>query len=597
MSEPRFIVGIDLGTTNSALSFIDRTTLVPDRPPAVQTFAIPQLVQPGSVLERSMLPSFLYVAGEGELPAGSLDLPWAAARRFMVGAFARDRGAEVPLRLVSSAKSWLCHGGVDRRAGILPFQAPEDVEKVSPITATVRYLEHLRDAWNAANPEHPLARQQVFITVPASFDAVARDLTLEATRIAELAEVTLLEEPQAAFYAWLARMGEGWRKVLRPGHQILVADIGGGTSDFSLIEVLDRDGNLALERVAVGDHILLGGDNMDLALAHFLSERLRAEGKKLDAGQQRALVLASRDAKERLLFDATLASVPITLLGRGSKLIGGKISTTLERADAERILLDGFFPACGLEEAPATQRRTGFLELGLPFAVDTGVTKHLAAFLLRHRRDGRLPTHLLFNGGVFNAPVLRERLARVIGGFGQPPEILEEADHDLAVARGAAYFGAVLEGKGIRIRGGVGRSYYLGIETAMPAVPGVRPPIRALCAIPFGMEEGTTLKVPSAELGLVVGEPVEFRFLSATSRKQDRPGDVLDEYEWPEHLTETAPLCATLAAEGLTPGSVVPVRLEVKVTEIGTVEIWSVQTNGPGRWRLELNLREQESAA
>jgi hypothetical protein len=466
------------------------------------------------------------------------------------------------------------------------------VEKVSPIAASTRILEHLRDAWNAAHPADPLESQDLFLTVPASFDAVARDLTLEAARGAGLAQVTLLEEPQAAFYAWLDRVGEGFRKRLRPSDLVLVVDVGGGTTDFTLIEVSETDGNLALERVAVGDHILLGGDNMDLALAHALSEKLRAADKKLDAGQQRALVSAARMAKEALLTNPELPSAPITILGRGSKLIGNKITTTLERAEIERILLDGFFQPAPLEAQAAEKRRTGFLELGLPFAIDTGIARHLASFLRRHTGGTRLPTHLLLNGGVFNSPLLRSRMFEIMKGFGCEPVILEESDHDLAVARGAAYYGATKRGRGIRIRGGVGRSYYVGIETAAPAVPGMRPPIRALCVVPFGMEEGTAQSVPSAELGLVVGEEVEFRFLSGTSRKEDAPGTLLDEYAWPEHLEETAPLKATLPAEGRAAGTVVPVRLEVKVTEIGTVEIWCVETRGERRYKLEFSVRE-----
>jgi molecular chaperone DnaK (HSP70) len=592
-----FIVGVDLGTTNTTLASVPLAGLDDERGVEIADFEVPQLVGPGSVVPRKSLPSFLYLPHAGELSEGALDLPWASGRGFAVGAFARDRGAQVPLRLVSSAKSWLCHAGVDRRAPILPFQAPEEVEKLSPIDAATRYLEHVRDAWDAAHPEARLADQTLFLTVPASFDAAARDLTLEAAARAGLtAGLTLLEEPQAAFYAWLGRVGDAWRDRLHAGDRVLVCDVGGGTTDFSLIEVSDQDGNLALERVAVGDHILLGGDNMDLALAHVLHARLRAEGKKLDAGQGRALVQAARAAKERLLSDASLESEKITILGRGSKLIGAKITTELTRPMLEAALLDGFFPQCGRDAAPETQKRTGFMELGLPFAVDAGITRHLAAFLARHAAD-RPITHVLFNGGVFNGRVLRDRLLAIIGSWlDRPPTLLIEAEHDLAVARGAAYFGATKLGKGIRIRAGTARSYWLGIETPMPSVPGVQPPINALCVAPFGMEEGSEAKVPGGTLGLVVGQPVEFRFLSSSIRKDDAIGAVLDDYTWPDWLTEGPPIQATLDAEGLEPGSVVPVRLEVKVTEIGTVEIWSAHTDGPGRWRLEFNVREQEDA-
>ncbi|MCK6544693.1 Hsp70 family protein [Myxococcota bacterium] len=596
MAQPnaRYIVGIDLGTTNTALGFVDTSTLAEDKPVETQVFDIPQLTAPGTVLARPTLPSFTYLADAAELPAGALDLPWAKGRTFMVGTAAHERGAEVPLRLVGSAKSWLSHRAVDRRANILPHQAPEGVQKISPVAASTLYLEHVRDAWNASRPEK-LETQHVLLTVPASFDAAARDLTIEAAQKAGFSDVTLLEEPQAAFYAWLSRIGDKWRKQLKAGDRVLVCDVGGGTTDFSLIDVRDDAGNLALERVAVGDHLLLGGDNMDLLLAHHLSEKLAKDGKKLDAGQQRALVLAAKRAKEQLLGDPTLAAAPVTILGRGSKLIGGKIKVDLERADIERLLIEGFFPRVSREEKPERARRAGFMELGLPFVSDTAITRHLAHFLATHGK-GELPTHVLFNGGVFNSPLLRSRLVEVIGSWSggrDAPRVLEGADYDLAVARGASYYGAVQQGRGIRIRGGTARSYYIGIETSAPAIPGVAPPIRALCVVPYGMEEGTEARVPGGELGLVVGEPVEFRFLSSTTRK-DPIGFVLDEYSWPEHLTEGSPLVSMMEADGIEPGTLVPVRLHVKLTEIGTLELWSVATDDSRRWRLELNVREQK---
>jgi molecular chaperone DnaK (HSP70) len=591
-----WIVGIDLGTTNSALGFVDGKTLAADKPLVPEVFDVAQLVQPGNVLPRNMLPSFLYLAEAGELPAGSLDLPWAKDRSFMVGQGARERGSEVPLRMVGSAKSWLSYGGVDRRAAILPHQAPDGTQRISPVQASVRYLEHLRDAWNAGEKSgERLEDQHVLLTVPASFDAAARDLTLEAAREAGLKDVTLLEEPQAAFYAWLAKMGDAWRKLLKAGDRILVCDVGGGTTDFSLIEVRDEQGNLVLERVAVGDHILLGGDNMDLLLAHHLMGKIAQDGKKLDAGQQRALVMAARRAKEELLTDTSQTSAAVTILGRGTKLIGGKIKTELLREDVEKLLVEGFFPRAKKDERPERARRTGFMELGLPFVSDTAITRHLASFLATHDKGRGLPTHVLFNGGVFNSALLRGRLVETMASWGdRAPHVLEGADYDLAVAKGAAYYGAVRQGRGIRIRGGTARSYYIGIETSAPAVPGVPPPIRALCVVPFGMEEGSSVQVPGGELGLVVGEAVTFRFLESSTRKQDRIGQMLDEYTWPNELTETSPLSSTMEAEGIAPGTLVPVRLEVKLTEIGTLEVWSVSTDGKHRFRLELNVRDKQ---
>ena len=585
------IVGIDLGTTNTALAETDSAN---DPGTTPQSLDLDQLIRPGDVQVRPTLPSFLYLAAEGELPAGSLDLPWQQGQTFMVGEAARARGAEAPMRLVSSAKSWLSHAGVDRRAEILPPQTPADHAKVSPVEASVRFLEHVRQAWDHRHPERPLAAADVYLTVPASFDAVARELTVEAAAAAGLSKVTLLEEPQAAFYSWLAEAGDSWREALNPGDRVLVCDVGGGTTDFSLIEVIDDgEGNLSLERVAVGDHLLLGGDNMDLALAHNLATTLRQAGKKLDAAQSRALVASARRAKEELLSQPDLDQATFTLLGSGRKLIGGKIKVELPRSTLESVLLDGFFPPCARDEAPVEQPRTGFMELGLPFVSDPAITRHLAHFLATH--GGAMPSHILFNGGVFNSGLLQERLLDVVSAWGDRPKILTGASNDLAVSRGAAYYGAVRACGGMRIRGGVARSYYIGIQSSMPAVPGVPPPIRALCVVPFGMEEGSEAVVPGGELGLVVGSPVEFRFLSSTTRPDDPIGTILDEYTWPDDLTETAPVTATLEAEGLEPGTLVPVRLEVKVTEVGTLELWSVATQSGQRWRLEYNVREEIS--
>lgn len=583
-------VGIDLGTTHCSLSWVGGS----ERP---QTFEIPQLVAFGDVQARATLPSFLYVPTVEEASSTQLNLPWSDAAGPVLGEAARARGAEVPLRLVSSAKSWLAHDGVDRQAPLLPPGAPPDVEKISPVDASARYLAHLAAAWGHATGER-LADHEVLLTVPASFDAVARELTTEAARRAGLGEPALLEEPQAAFYAWLATVGDAWRDVLGAGDVVLVCDVGGGTSDFSLIRIVDDGaGNLELERVAVGDHILLGGDNMDLALAYRLSTELAARGKKLDAAQQRALVQATRRAKEKLLTgDET--SAPVTVLGRGSKLIGGKITTELTRDAIDATLLEGFFPACGFDDPLHAAPRTGFVELGLPYAADPAVTRHLAHFLRTHG-GGSAVTHVLFNGGVFNSDRLRARVLEVMQSWGYAPRTLEGSDLDLATSRGAAAYGALRRFGGLRIRGGVGRSYYVGMEGAAPAVPGVPPPVRALCVVPRGMEEGTGHDVPGVELGLVVGETAHFRFFTATDRPDDQPGDVLDEFTWPDALTEIAPVQATLPAEGageLAPGGVVPVQLRAEIDEVGTLRLWSVASRGDGRWQLRYDVRERPAS-
>jgi molecular chaperone DnaK (HSP70) len=585
MKKPRYIVGLDLGTTNSALAYVD--TQAGESPP-IETFPVPQLLAPGQVGERPTLPSYLYVLGPSELPPAAVALPWDEKPASFAGELARARGAEVPARLVASAKSWLSHPGIDRTAPVLPWGAGEDVQKLSPVSASARYLGHLAGAWNAAHPDAPLGKQDVLITVPASFDAVARELTMEAARHAGLQQVTLLEEPQAAFYSWLARSGDAWRKQLGVGDVVLVADIGGGTTDFTLIAVAEQAGDLTLERVAVGDHILLGGDNMDLALAYGLQQKLAAKGHKLDAWQLRSLTLACRAAKEQLLADARLQKAPVAVLGRGSKVIGGTIKTELERAEVEAALVDGFFPRVAPDARAVRGRATGLRELGLPYAADPGVTRHLAEFVGRH---GRRPTAILYNGGVMKGVALRARLGDVVRSWsGDALKELGGTDLDLAVAHGAAYYGLVRRGKGVRIRGGTARSYYIGVETAMPAVPGMRPPLKAVCVVPFGQEEGTELDIPEHEFGLVVGEPAEFRFLGSSVRKKDRPGEVID--DWGEDIEELAPVDAVLPADAGDAGQIVPVKLRAHVTAVGTLELWCVARDDR-RWKLEYNVREQ----
>ena len=605
MSSSRFVVGIDLGTTNSALSYVDTSESTEDRPAPVRSLPAPQLVGAGDVAERPVLPSFLYLPGEKEFPAGALDLPWKKKADRAVGLFAREHGAKVPGRLVASAKSWLCHPDVDRRAAILPWNAPEDVPRVSPVEASAAYLGHLRDAWNhgiaGKSADDRLESQDVLLTVPASFDAVSRELTVEAARSIGLEKVTLLEEPQAAFYAWLAAQGDGWRKRVAVGDLVLVCDVGGGTTDFTLISVTEQDGDLALNRVAVGEHILLGGDNMDLALAHAVAATLPGGMEALDATQRVGLTYACRQAKERLFSDPNLGSATVTVLGRSSKVIGGALKAELTRAVLDATLLDGFFPRCQATDLPARGRRIGLTEIGLPYAADPGITRHLARFLNRqgHSLPGSdevaRPSAVLFNGGVFQADPLRSRVAEVLADWGGSAVTeLEAAEPDLAVSRGAAYYGMVRRGRGIRIRGGVPRSYYVGIETSAPAVPGVAPPLKALCVVPIGMEEGSELDVPGSQLGLVVGESAEFRFLASTVRREDAVGTLLDRWSADE-LQELDPLVTALGDQEGDEGEVVPVTLHSHVTEVGTLDLWCEATRGQGRWKLEYNVRDDDS--
>jgi molecular chaperone DnaK (HSP70) len=617
---PRYFVGIDLGTTNTAVA-----SIAVDGDGTITPFRIPQVVSPGEVSAQPTLPSFLLLPTELEVPPEGLSLPWADRPGFTIGTLARERGSELPHRLVSSAKSWLCNTGVDRHAPILPWRGAETEgaaddeheedagtvpQRVSPVEASGLYLEHLRSAWNHAHPDAPLEEQEVLLAVPASFDAVARELTITAAQQAGLHQVTLLEEPQAAFYSWLAHTGKKWRDHLGPGDSVLVFDIGGGTTDFSIIAVVDDGtGNLALERVAVGEHILLGGDNMDLALAHATMQKL---GDRLSPLQFRGLVHACRRAKEQLLSPGAPAEIPVSILGRSSKLIGGTVRTDLVSEHVRRLVLDGFFPF--VDRAARSQRRraTGLRELGLPYAHDPAITRHLAEFITRH---GRAPTAVLFNGGVMKGDLLRARVSEMVGawqGRGSVPG-LAGTDLDLAVAHGAAYYGMVRAGRGIRIRGGSARSYYIGIEAAMPAIPGFAPPVKALCVVPFGMEEGTGSKLPEEELGLVVGETAEFRFFASSERKTDTVGTLVDPEDG--RLDELGPVEATLpAGQGAEPGTVVPVTLESRLTEIGTLELWCVEResdsagasegNGKGkgkgegkgkgaRWKLEYSVRER----
>ena len=609
----KYIVGIDLGTTNSALARCDAS--VTGEESRIEVRSIPQLVNPNEVAERTLLPSFLYIPGEFDFPKGSLSLPWEPEPKFVIGELARKRGAESPNRLVASAKSWLSYSGVDRTAPILPWQAAEEVPKLSPVEASSQFLRYLRTVWESGEAveqaELALAEQDVLLTVPASFDEEARELTRRAAEQAGYPHVTLLEEPLAAFYAWLESQGDAWRRRIKVGDLVLVCDVGGGTTDLSLIVVSEENGDLTLKRVAVGDHILLGGDNMDLALARILQQRLEALGNRIDTWQLHGLWHQCRIEKERLFESPKTQKRPITLLGKGTKLIGGTIKTELLREDLDQVLVEGFFPKVSSGELPARQRRVGFQELGLPYAADPAITKHLARFLseqvrnspeaagIRRGRSGlACPTHILFNGGVMKAAVLRARVVEVLNSWLRQEgfdvlgaeQILEAPDLEHAVARGAAYYGKARRGRGVRIRSGASRTYYIGIESAMPAVPGMEAPLKALCVVPFGMEEGTEATIPGREFGLVVGEPAEFRFLSSSVRKQDHVGSLLE--DWGADIEELSPLEVTLNLDGQQ-GAVVPVRLETRVTELGTLEVWCVSRDGAQRWKLELNIREK----
>jgi hypothetical protein len=603
----QYVIGIDLGTTNSALAYAEiRPGADPFAPANVQLLPIPQLVNPGEVRDEDLLPSFLYLPGSSDFPAGTTALPWDENRGYVVGRLAQKRGVENAGRLVSSAKSWLSHSGVDRTSPLLPFRAPEGVDKISPVEASRRYLEHLRESWDSKMPDAPFAAQQVLVTVPASFDAVARELTLEAAKQAGYQNITLLEEPQAAFYAWIERHGD-WRERVAVGDLILVVDIGGGTTDFTLIAVTEANGELSLNRVAVGDHILLGGDNVDLALAGVVSQRLAEKGTRIDSRQLQALWNNCRAAKEKLLEPGNTAEEqPVTILGKGTGLVGGTIKATLQRSDIERVLGDGFLPQVASTDMPAGQRRMGLQELGLPYAADAAITRHMARFLrqqaataehgaVRRGHSGiACPTHILFNGGVLNADLVRERILATLNAWLAQEgmsEVRPLSGEDLmhAVSRGAAYYGLARQGRGVRIRGGVPRTYYVGVESAMPSVPGFPAPIKALAVVPFGMEEGTDVRIPGREFGLVVGQPAEFRFFTSAARKNDEPGNLIEDFG--EELEELSPMEVSFAT-GENSSEVVPVSFETVVTETGMLQLWCVARDGR-RWKLEFNVRER----
>lgn len=595
----RYCIGIDLGTTNCALAY----TEVSDEP-HVELATIPQLVNANEISAEPLLPSFLYIPGERDFPPGSIALPWNPEPRYVTGKLAQRRGAEVSSRLVSSAKSWLSYSSVDRTAAMLPWKAAEGITHISPVDASAEYLKHMHSAWDHEHPDAPFDQQEVLVTVPASFDAIARELTGKAAEIAGLRKVTMLEEPQAAFYAWIERHPD-WRRRVTRGDLVLVADIGGGTTDFTLIAVTEQAGELQLDRIAVGEHILLGGDNIDLALAHMVAGELAAKGTKIDAFQLQALWNNCRLAKEKLLDPSSRADqAPVTIVGKGSSLVGGTIRAKLLREQIEQVL-EGFFPKVESTEMPQRARRAGLQEMGLPYAFDAAVTRHLARFLRQQASSSEMesvrrgpsglacPTHILFNGGVMHAQFVRDRLLGVLDswlaaeGFG-PVQPLSGEDLMHSVARGSAYYGAARHGKGVRIRGGIARSYYVGIESAMPAVPGIPAPLKALAVAQFGMEEGTSAPIPDREFGLIVDEPAEFRFFCSATRKNDTPGTLIEDVG--DELEELSPVEVKLTSDQPS-ADLVPVSFETVITETGMLQLWCVARDGR-RWKLEFNVRE-----
>lgn len=566
---PTFLVGIDLGTTHSSLSYASLASAE-----TIHTLPIPQLGEDGTLIESPILPSFLYFPTQGE----NLESP-------VIGAYAQKRGEETPGRVVSSAKSWLCHEGIDRRSPCLPLgdDLPAD-EKISPQKALSLILQKLKESWNQTFSEAPFERQRIVVTVPASFDPAAKQLVLEAASQAGYPEITLIEEPLAAFYAWLHQNTSTWRKSLKPGDAVLVVDIGGGTTDFTLIDVEDHNGNLDLKRSAVGNHLLLGGDNIDHLLAHIAQENFHSKGTSLSEWQYLSLVHSCRKAKELLFSGNPPSSVDLTILGRGSKLIGGTLKTTIDLETVKNRVLDGFFPLLSADQCAMKERRLGFTQLGLQYAQDARVSAQLASFL----RDRSIPTKVLFNGGTMKGEAFRKRIVELLNSWsGQSVEELSGAEYDFGVSLGAVCYALAREGQAIRVRSGAEKSYYVGIEESAPAVPGMLPKVKKICVVPLGMEEGSEAVLDSQEFSLWLGEGVTFRFFSKNGKGEF--GKFAESTEEQE-LEELHPIETTL--ENDKPDEkTVRVKLKSKVTELGFLELWCHASENR-EWKLEFNLRE-----
>lgn len=611
-TDARFIVGIDLGTTNSAVSYVDLKAAAANgfkNPPPIRLYPVAQITGIGEVSRLPVLPSFYYIPGEFDIRRETLSLPWADASTIsgFVGAFARDHGAKVPARLVSSAKSWLCHSRVDRQARILPWGSAGDVQKVSPVEVTAAYLSHIRKAWNHAqgdDVEAFLENQRVMITVPASFDEVARDLTLKAAEQAGYRAVTLIEEPLAAFYSWLLRHEKTWNRHVRPGELILVCDVGGGTTDFTLITLRETDGSPRFERIAVGDHLILGGDNIDLSLARRVETLFSGVRQTLSTDRWKALCHQCRQAKEAILGQGSQGET-ITLMGSGSRLIGATLTARLNREDVVAAVLDGFFPLVTPEDMVAPPDRKGITEFGLPYESDPAITRHLGQFVTRHRdtirqalgADHSAPDLILFNGGSLKPAIVQERIREAVRRFFSisdeaSPRVLENPDPDLAVSLGAAYYGLVKTGIGVRVGSGSPRAYYIGVGTLeQEADPGQA---RAVCLVERGLDEGSAISLEDKKFEVLANQPVRFPIYSSSFRSGDRCGDLI---RVDESLTALPPIETVIQFGKKGTGVRLPVRLEADYTEIGTLTLWCRCLQTPHRWRLQFQLRSEADPA
>lgn len=607
--DKRYIIGIDLGTTNSAVSYVDLTQ--DSRKQRIRIFKVPQLTGPGEITRSHVLPSFLYIPGTYDISPEAVNIPWKSeksAKQNFVGAFARDHGAKVSARLVSSAKSWLCHSKVDRKARILPWGSGDEVYKVSPVQATAAYLEHIKDTWNAEmakEDEDFLENQLLTVTVPASFDEVARDLTVEAANMAGLRDVTLLEEPLAAFYSWLIVHGDQWGRYVRPNELILVCDVGGGTSDFTLITLQKHEGSPRFERIAVGDHLILGGDNMDLALARRIEGQFSHRKMSLHTDRWKALCHQCRQAKESILSGHE-KSHKITLMGEGSQLIAGTIAAEIDKKEVEETIVDGFFPVAAPEEVQKKVPRSGITEFGLPYEPEPAITRHLGRFLEQHKedvqkflkRDNPAPDLILFNGGALKPVIIQERIRTAIRHwFGitnaEIPRILENPDPDLAVALGASYYGLVKIGKGVRVGCGSARAYFLGISTRDEHT-GTFDTGKAICLVERGLDEGTHIELGEYQFEVLANQPVTFNVYSSSYRSGDRCGDLVT---IDDTMVALPPLQTVIKFGKKGVQKKVPVQIEADFTEIGTLAVWCRSLISNHRWQLQFRLRDEAAPA
>ncbi len=615
--DKRYVVGVDLGTTNSAVSYVDLAALSPEgNPRPIKLFKIPQLTGAGEFNPVSVLPSFLYIPGEYDISQDALKHPWKREKDQFAGVFAREHGALVPSRLISSAKSWLCHARADRQAKILPWGA-QGVEKISPVETTAEFLRHIKKAWNHFVKDEDLFLENQFtvITVPASFDEAAREFTLEAARAAGLGnDVTLLEEPLAAFYAWLIRHEQDWQNLVKPNDLILVCDVGGGTTDFTLITLKASQGSPRFQRLAVGDHLILGGDNIDLAMARYVESKFQ-KNSGLSEDQWKILCHKCRSAKERIL-EKDESHVRITLKGQGRALIAGTLAADLTREAVEDILCNGFFPDVTPETDVHTKKGKAMAEFGLPYEQEPAITRHIGWFLEKHREDVKtalgkepIPDFILFNGGSLKPALLQERIRSAIRSWfaiadDALPGVLENAEPDLSVALGASYYGLVKQGTGVRVGSGSPRSYYIGIaaaqdkpdekvkgggEEAAVSDNSGRASIRALCVVERGLDEGSVINLPDLPFEVLTNQPVSFSMFSSSFRSGDNCGDVV---EVDDTLTVMTPLQTVIRFGKQGEKRSIPVTIEPEYTELGTLAMWCRSTISSHRWKLQFQLRD-----